>query len=155
MTRTVLSIATSLFTAAMLFAPAAQACISCEYVPEVLHAGSKSHAAKRVEKKRVVAVSKDVSARPAKKRIAKAEPVARKAPKKINEAKAAPTPVTAEPQDTTSTSVADTAQPTGSETMAAETTATTSTTPADSQVAHLGCTKFIPAVGVTVAVACE
>jgi hypothetical protein len=37
MTRTILGITTGLFAAAAFFVPAAEACISCEYVPSVVH----------------------------------------------------------------------------------------------------------------------
>jgi cytoskeletal protein RodZ len=37
MTRTILGITTGLFAAAAFFVPAAEACISCDYVPSVVH----------------------------------------------------------------------------------------------------------------------
>lgn len=97
MTRTIFAIGTALLAATTFFASAAEACISCNYVPEVLHTPVKGSAAKRAPKRTYVA-NKEQAARPAKKRIAKAAPahkkaiVAKAAPvKKQTVAKAEPT----------------------------------------------------------------
>ena len=72
MTRTILGIATALLAFATLSAPSAQACISCEYTPEVVTKGLKSQP-KTYAKKRVVTPSKEIAAaRAAKARMAKA-----------------------------------------------------------------------------------
>ena len=81
MTRTILATATALVAAATLFTSAANACISCEYVPEVVRSSSTLphtghyYSAKPYEKKEHAA--------PAKRRVVKSEPVA----KKLNTAK--------------------------------------------------------------------
>ncbi len=78
MTRTVLAIATALLAATTFFAPAAEACISCAYTPEVVSSGSKSHAAKSYESKSALIASKALAARLAKERAAKAQMIAKK-----------------------------------------------------------------------------
>ena len=47
MTRTIIAIASALLAAMSLFASAAEACISCEYVPSVVNSPSKSHSEER------------------------------------------------------------------------------------------------------------
>ena len=47
MTRTIIAIASALLAAMSLFASAAEACISCEYVPSVVNSSSKSHSEER------------------------------------------------------------------------------------------------------------
>lgn len=154
MNRTILNIAVAALTASTFFGSAAQACISCEYVPEVVHTpvGGKSFAAKRVEKKRVYVAAKELPARPTKKQsIAKAEPAAKKveiAPKKLETAKAA----AVEPK--TESKIIETAS------LAEAGDAPVAAAPAaDTKVAEVaksvGCKKFIPTVGVTVTVPCE
>ncbi len=154
MNRTILTIAAAALSAGTLFGSAAQACISCEYVPEVVHTpvGGKSFAAKRVEKKRVYVAAKELPARPVKKQsIAKAEPVAKKvdvAPKKLETAKAAPAETTtAEPKPVSTATLLETGK----------TKAEPAPAPAETEkkVADLGCKKFIPTAGVTISVPCE
>lgn len=85
MTRSVLAIAIAIFTGAMLFASAAEACISCNYVPEVVNTPvSPSPKAKpnRVAKPKRAPV-KEYVGRPAQKRVAKRPPAA----KDVKEAK--------------------------------------------------------------------
>lgn len=137
MTRTIFAIATALLSATTLFAPAAEACISCEYTPEVVSVGSKSHAAKTYEK---------TSARLAKERAAKAQMIARK----VETAKAAPAATTkvaaVEAQPANETKTISSASPVAAEAAPAE----------ETKVAvDVGCKKFVPAVGATVTVPCE
>ena len=102
MTRTVLAIATALLAATTL-APAAEACISCEYVPSVVHSGTskayegKSYAAKPYKKSRSYTATEERRARVAKKRIVKSEPVA----KNIDTAASAPSKTQAENENST------------------------------------------------------
>lgn len=173
MTRTIIAIGTALLTATTFFASAAEACISCNYVPEVVHTPVKGSAAKRAPKQRTYVANKEQAARPAKKRIAKAEP----APKKQFVAKAAPvkkqTVAKAEPV-AKSEPVAK-AEPVAKETETAKAPVETQSEersapisvasvldnqglPAEEPVveeASVGCKKFFPAVGMTLTVPCE
>lgn len=131
MTRTILTIASAILAASTLVASQAQACISCNYVPEVVHTPSPNHgypARKRIAVKE--------HAIPAKPRIVKSQVAEKKrvAAKKVDIAKA---PAAKE------TKVAEAAKP-----------ATETSEPA-TQVADLGCRKFIATVGTTVSVPCE
>jgi hypothetical protein len=67
MAKTLLAFSIAFFGAMTVFAAAAEACISCEYVPEVLNSPSKSYDAKRYKKERVNRAAKKRKARPAKK----------------------------------------------------------------------------------------
>lgn len=150
MTRIHFTIGTALLAASMMFGgSAAQACISCNYVPEVVHTPVKGAPMKRAQKQRVA----KEQVRPAKKRIsktapvavAKAEPVAKPAEKKIETATAAPAETTTptEPRETP-ISVASVLDKKG---MPADET---------TEVAQdVGCKKFFPAVGMTLSVPCE
>ncbi len=154
MNRTILTIAAAALSASTFFGSAAQACISCEYVPEVVHTpvGGKSFAAKRVEKKRVYIAAKELPARAAVKKqsIPKAEPVAKKvdiAPKKLETAKAAPVETVSEPKSISTATLLETGK------IKSEPAAAPVET--EKKVADLGCKKFIPTAGVTVSVPCE
>jgi hypothetical protein len=78
--RSILAIATALLGAPALFASAAQACISCEYTPEVVKGSQTSDApyarARSYSVHERVYVEREHSA-PAKKRIVRSEPVAK------------------------------------------------------------------------------
>ncbi len=67
MAKTILAFAIAFFGAMTVFAAAAEACISCNYVPEVVNSPSKSYDAKRYKKERVNRAAKKRKARPAKK----------------------------------------------------------------------------------------
>ncbi len=141
MTRTILSIAIALAAVTALFASAAEACISCSYVPEVVNTPSPSYGAKTYQKKRVHIASKQRQARPAKTRVARNEPAARKAEKTVETAASAPVetqPETASRPITTAS--LDEGTPPAEEPKAQ---------------ANVGCKKFFPAVGMTVTVPCE
>jgi len=155
MNRTILAIATALLSASTLFASAAQACISCEYVPEVTRTHERSHAAKSFQKKRAIVAAREIPARASKKRpakiaTAKAEPVAKKLePKKIDTAKADPveTPkVESKPIETATLTEAE------APTADAEAPAATEEPQAAGPVT---CKKFIATAGVTITVPCE
>lgn len=160
MTKITLSIAAAAIAASTLFTSAAEACISCNYVPEVVTAGNKKAARKEV-----------YAATPApapKKRIAKIPPARKKyevakapAPKKIETAKA---PETAKPVETAQAEPAATDTPLAateprekpiSTSALIETRGSTPqeepTAVADAQT----CKKFFPAVGMTLTVPCE
>ncbi len=64
MTRTILGITTGLFAAAAFFVPAAEACISCEYVPSVVHSvPSKSYGHERSAPRRAREVFRELRAK--------------------------------------------------------------------------------------------
>jgi hypothetical protein len=148
MTRTVLAAAAALVAATTIFGTAAQACISCEYVPEVVNTPVRGQS---VEKKRVVAKKQA----PVQKRVAKAAPVAKKvAPvarkaepvaKEVEAAKAEPVEATQnESRPISTASLLDTkGMPAGK--------------PAEEiEVAgEIGCKKFFPTIGKAVTVPCE
>ena len=171
MTRTILAIATALLAAPTLFASAAEACISCSYVPEVLHSSSTSHEPSHYAKERAYTADKERSARPAK-RVVKSEPVA----KKVETAKAAPTETQSENENSTiSTATLDTigtnakkdetAKTAPIKTQAENENSTISTaalvdaeeTPIKEAKVdkNVGCKKFFPTVGMTLTVPCE
>lgn len=156
MNRTIFTVAVAALSASMVFGSAAQACISCEYVPEVVNApvGGKSFAAKRVEKKRIYVAAKELPARPIKKQsIAKVEPAAKKvdiAPKKLETAKAAPAEPKTESKPIETAALADEVETVPASEQKSQ---TASTEP--KAAASVGCKKFIPTVGVTVTIPCE
>ena len=157
MNRTSLAIATALLSATTLFASSAQACISCNYVPEVVNTPHPAHA----KKKRVI-VAKQQAARPAKKRVVKVEtakvaPVAKKAePKKVETAAAEPvqTPVVAEAPATTEAPV-ERERPVSASTLLQGGGAEPAEETKVAEVEPVGCKRFIPTAGVTVTVPCE
>ena len=145
MTRTILAIATSLIASATLFASGAQACISCEYTPEVVRP-HLTNQAKRPQKRRVYVAETQQKRLPApqKTRVAKADPApaAKTAPTKVATAEAPAEE--AQPQR----------EPPVSTAMLLETgRQTTNATP--EPAAEVGCKKFFPAVGKTMTVPCE
>jgi hypothetical protein len=173
MTKITLSIAAAAIAAGTLFTSAAQACISCEYVPEVVHAGTKKPARKEIyaakpqptPKKRIAKMPS-----PKKYEVAKAKAPA---PKKIEVAKA---PEAARPVET-----AKPVQTAQAEPAAPETTTPPAATPAEPREKPIStaalidaggasaqqddttataeaaptCKKFFPAVGMTLTVPCE
>lgn len=149
MTRTILAIATSLLGISMLFASAAQACISCNYVPEVVNTPSpyqpKAHKKKRTHKKSVVrrktrSQKRHVTAKPSRKKVetAKTKP-AKVEPKKAETKKTETETSTAsiKPRDTDSS------------------TADNSTQTAASEDTSVNCKRFSATAGVTITVPCE
>lgn len=144
MTKFALTLATALM--AGLFASSAQACISCEYVPEVLKAGD----AKRAKQKRldVAAAKKKAPAQ----RIAKADAAPKRVtPKKVETA-------AAKPVETKAVAAAP-ATETEIETEAPAATATAALNKKPLKVAEAtdsaSCMKFMPTIGKTVEVPCE
>jgi len=156
-TRTILAIATALLAAPTLLASAAEACISCEYVPEVVRSSSTSHEAKPYTKVRVYTEAKERRTRPAKESIAKSETIA----KKVETAKAAPIETQAENENSTISTA--TAAPIKTQTVNENSTISTAAlvdgeeTPAEETKVskNVGCKKFFPSVGMTLSVPCE
>lgn len=156
MTRITLAIATALFASTLLLTPAAQACISCNYTPEVVNTPHPN--AKRQQKRgqaakkqqRVPAAAKSQAARkgqPAKAAkkapepkaaIAKAEPVENEAGNSQAEA------TEAGPRLTGSSALMQQSIPRQEE-----------AAPVAAADAEAACKKFIPAVGATVSVPCD
>jgi sRNA-binding protein len=155
MTRTILSIGSALFAAATLFTSAAEACISCEYTPEVVQAHTTSRPEGNYQKQRAEYAAKALAASLAKQRAAaaaKAQLMARK----MEAAKAAraeamkAAEIETKPAKEIKTVASE--QP-----AAAEKPATSEKAPvAETKVAQdVGCKKFISAIGTTVTVPCE
>ena len=78
MIRIIIGIAAALLAAPTLFASAAEACIACEYVPEVVRGSQTSDAPAHHTRERANTVEREHSARPAK-HIVRSEPVAKTA----------------------------------------------------------------------------
>ena len=133
MAKTILAFAIAFFGAMTVFASAAEACVSCEYVPEVLNSPSKSYGAKRPTKKRTYTRTKKRKARPA---------------KKVDTAKT--TPIDVETEDENSAISAASVETN-------ETAVKTETKPKDKPrtTKKVGCKKFFPSVGMTLTVTCE
>jgi len=145
MNRTILAIATALLSASTLLASAAQACISCEYTPEVVNTPVRGHSA--FQKKSTYVAAREIPARPSKKKpakvaVAKAEPVKTLAPKKIETAKAEPV-------------VAPKAESKPVETASLNEVEAVSADEEQKVAGALTCKKFIPTAGMTVTVPCE
>ena len=173
MTRKFLALAATLLAAPALFASAAEACISCEYVPEVVRGSQTSDAPRSYARERSYAAERERA--PAKKRIvrrepvvkqqvdtAEAEPVAKRSKSENSSVAsvAAVTPVTEQAKvetkvdaktarsENSSISVASTDEAAPAKTPVAATTKEASAKPVD-------CKKFFPSVGITLSVPCE
>ncbi len=153
MNRTIPAIAAALF-AAMTFTSAAEACISCEYVPEVVRESSTSHGSHgstyyRV--KRDYTAAKVHDSRPAKRRIAKSAATAKKA------TTAAAAPAKTESTASIKTEAESENSTISTATLAASETAEVKEAPAAKTKANtnVGCKKFFPTVGMTLTVPCE
>ena len=143
MTRTILATATALLGAMTLLTPAAEACISCEYVPSVAHSPSPSYGGSHYRVKRVYVRAIERSAGSAKKRIVKSEPVA----KKVETAKVAPSETQAETENSTiSTATLELSENVDAGKAPVEETKVSK---------NVGCKKFFPTVGMTLTVPCE
>ncbi len=78
MAKIILSAAIAFFAGMTVFASAAEACISCEHVPVVVHRSPPSDSAKRYTKKRAYKSTKKSKTRAAKKRVVKRKATAKK-----------------------------------------------------------------------------
>ncbi|HEY8247069.1 MAG TPA: hypothetical protein VIG38_07290 [Hyphomicrobium sp.] len=166
MTRTILATATALVAAATLFTSAAEACISCEYTPEVVRSSSTLphtghyYSARPYEKKEYA---------PAKRRVVKSEPVVklntakveragkvekkvakieRAEPKAEKVAKAEPTETKAVDSESSSISLA-------SNDAAAPEKAPVAKVEKEAAAKPTDCKKFFASVGMTLTVPCE
>ena len=149
-TRTILATATALVAATTLLTSAAEACISCEYVPEVVRSSSTlPHTGQYY-----AAPKKEYSAAPAKRRIVKSEPVA----KKLNTAKAAVTKTTevakAEPAETPTATESENSSISLASNEALE-TAPVAEPAKEAAAKPTDCKKFFASVGMTLTVPCD
>jgi hypothetical protein len=168
MTRTILTTATALLGAMTLLTPAAEACISCDYIPEVARSHATSdhgthfdsgtshgYGATHYRVKRSYAKASEPRERPAKKRIVKSEPES----KKVKVAKAAdPAPVKTdapEKAETENSSVTTATLQTNDTADANEAPETKEAPAAKKASKNVGCKKFFPTVGMTLTVPCE
>jgi hypothetical protein len=147
MTRTILASAAAL-VAATLFASAAQACISCSYVPPVVN--TPVYGAKHCARPRVYTAVR--THRAAKRRVVESEPkVKRVNTAKIDEPAPETTPAsTASVNENSSIAVANT------EAAQIETAKPVKSEPEKREAkAKVDCKKFFPSVGMTLTVPCE
>lgn len=150
MTRSILAIVSALFAATAFFASAAQACISCSYVPPVVNTPVYSHGGGyHHSKTRTYRAAKAHRARKAKRHIVESAPKAKKvqAAKIASDTKPATTTAV---KENSSISIAKT-DVAPSDTDAPETTGSTD---ADTE-AKVSCKKFFPSVGMTLTVPCD
>jgi hypothetical protein len=150
-TRTILAAATGLFAAVVLFVPAAEACISCNYTPEVVHSPAKPQA-KRAPKARDATANK---ARPAKnkKRIVKTPTQAQPAPTEEAAAPKAAEPTTEPAPETVQVDTPAQVAPSGSATAALNQQAARAAEPEPE--AEVGCKRYSAQAGTTVTVPCD
>lgn len=148
MNRTVLASAFAVIAASTLFGSAAEACISCNYVPEVVNTPSP-HDARRAQKKRVIVAQPRREVAPAKQRIAKADP----APNKVETAKA----VESAPQKVETATAPAPAETERKRISTAALLESRGRQPEpEAQVAQdVGCKKFFATIGQTLTVPCE
>jgi hypothetical protein len=172
-TRKLLAIAAAPLAAMTLFASAAEACISCEYVPEVVRNSTTSTDSKPSVRSRSDTAVEQRRVRPEKRRVVKEDS---KPARKVETAKAKPAPVvesTAENEHSTVTTAgspdkkvekAEVAAPAKSGTQTETSTIATAvveradaqpTSGDGAQVSNIGCKKFFPTVGMTLTVPCE
>lgn len=149
MTRTAFTIVLAALATTTFFASAAEACISCNYVPEVVNTPSP-HDAKRFQKKRIIVAQPQRVNPPAKQRIAKSDP----APKKVETAKAVEA---AKPIETASAAPIESQAKIEPRRISTSSLLETRGAPTDeTKVAQdVGCKKFFPTIGQTVTVPCE
>ena len=143
MAKIILGIATAVLAVMIAFASAAQACISCNFVPPAVHTPSKPYGVKVYRKKHFYTAAKIRKARPSKKHIAERKTTA----KKVATVNTAPIKTDAENENSTiSTASLDKSE-----------IIDTEETPTDEPKVsrNVGCKKFFPTVGMTLTVPCE
>jgi hypothetical protein len=159
MTRTILASATALLAATTLFGSAAQACLSCEYVPEVVRGHQTSDAARPYAAVRVYTAQTEHTSRPAKKRI-----VSETVDKNLNTAAAAPITPEAKTENSSitgaETAKADAANENSSISLASTDAAGTEKPAAakaeqEAAAKPVDCKKFFASVGMTLTVPCD
>jgi hypothetical protein len=143
MTRTFSTFALAALAATTFLASSAEACISCNYVPEVVNTPSP-YDTKRFQKKREAAAQPQRATAPAKQRIAETAPKKVEAAKKTEAAKpietAEATPLETEGRSVSTASLIENRGRPAEETKVAQ---------------DVGCKKFFPTIGQTLTVPCE
>jgi hypothetical protein len=169
MTRNYIAIATALIAAPALFASAAEACISCEYVPEVVrssstlpHTGHYYSADAYSKKERSEPSRRVVKIAPIVKKIDTAERSEPKADKKIAKAAPAETAKVAKVESTETKAEPKVAQTENSsislastEAAAPEKAPVVEKNTKEAAAKPTDCKKFFPSVGMPVTVPCE
>lgn len=179
MTRTAIAIATAAIAAATLFTSAAQACISCEYTPEVARSSSSGGGEARSYSRRSYSATIERRERTSKRRTAdreRAKSVKSAKSEKSDEPRSKRSVASTEKRVEPTTSAETKTTEKKVETAAAfpavneNSTITTATlqpasdTPSSSKPvtadattvkAEVGCKKFFPTVGLTLSVPCE
>lgn len=164
MARNILVIGAAFFFAASVFGSAAQACISCNYVPEVVNTPVRGQSALGASKKQrayAANAKKERAARKPATQMAKADP----APKTVVVAKAEPAKTAAPAAKTTKDAEASAPVEAAKEgrevpvsvasVIEREKLALNDAKEETAAVADVGCKKFFPAVGMTLSVPCE
>lgn len=151
MTRTILALAAALVSATTLFATSAQACISCNYTPEVVNTPVRG---KSYAQKRVYVATPAQPARRAKsvtKPVMVAKPVEVAKPKTIETAANTTTeePTASEPKRLSAATLLETGGTHAVETEPQKVAA------AEVQATEPVCSKFFPTIGKTMTVPCE
>jgi hypothetical protein len=167
-TRTILATATALVAAVTLSTSAANACISCEYVPEVVRSSSTLPHTGHYYSAKPYAANKDHGAAPAKRRVVKSEPVAKKfdtakverseakAEKKVAKTKVTETTDVAKAESTETTVDSESSSISLASNDAAATEKAPVAKPAKEAAAKpTDCKKFFASVGMTLTVPCE
>lgn len=176
MTRTILAIATALLAGPMLFASAAQACISCEYVPEVVRGSQTSDEPAHYARERSYAVQyprerytvdREPSPRPTKFTI-RSESIARK----VETANTAPVKKQANDENSSIAVEVVATEPPNVELKAPQSEPSSIAVASTEAVARekqppvaqagkqaaaepVGCKKYFPSVGMTLSVPCQ
>lgn len=164
MARNILVIGAAFFFSASVFGSAAQACISCNYVPEVVNTPVRGQAGLGASKKQrayAANAKKERAARKPATQMAKADP----APKKVVVAKAEPAKTVEPAVNATKDAAASAPLETAKEAREVPVSvasvinrkelALNDVTEETAAVADVGCKKFFPAVGMTLTVPCE
>lgn len=170
MTRTILTIGAFVVATFSLFTATAQACISCNYTPEVVNTPVKKpmQAARPQQRKKATVARKSA---PAKQRAAKDHKVAKTAaskveptPKKVITEKAETTETPAPAETNLAAETQDSSRLTGSSALMQsqlqakqeeEQPASKDAAPAPAVEEKATCKKFFPAIGATLTVACD
>jgi hypothetical protein len=144
------TLALAAFAATTFLASTAEACISCNYVPEVVNTPSP-YEGKRFQKTRIIAAQPQRATPPAMQRTAKSDPAQRKV-ETAQKTEAAKPIETAEatPLET------DSRAPSASSLLESRGGASAETKVVQDKVAEtVGCKKFFPTIGQTLTVPCE
>jgi len=150
MTRTILAIATVFIGSATLMSSAANACISCNYVPEVIKAGEKQAYVKRPQRQPAQVVHAARKPTQVKQRVATTAPVVKNAAPK-----AGPLEVKSEQTAATSPEVGQAATSTTTSAPVQVADAGTAVAAQTAANASVTCVKFFPTIGKTLEVPCE